>query len=176
MVRRYEPARISTLSPSFSASRRSMSDIYSTSAVAAISRGTWASRMSSSPSHSTGPSLSRTKNPDLSEDFLTQELPVPLLGFRIDRPLLDRLSLVGSLTGGYLPRVDSLRYEGGEVRLSQTHADASAGPRYRLTPGIAAVEVIVAACQPFGLIEVAGRRRSRRSVHPSRAAARRSST
>ena len=63
---------------------------------------------------------SRTKDPDLGEDFLIQELPVPLLGFRIDRPLVDRLSLIGSLTGGYLPRVDSLRYEGGEVRLSQT--------------------------------------------------------
>jgi len=79
---------------------------------------------------------SRTKNADLGEDFLTQELPVPLLGFRIDRPLVDRLSLIGSLTGGYLPRVDSLRYEGGEVRLSQTHADASAGLRYQLTPAI----------------------------------------
>ena len=79
---------------------------------------------------------SRTKDPDLGEDFLIQELPVPLLGFRIDWPLIDRLSLIGSLTGGYLPRVDSLRYEGGEVRLSQTHADASAGLRYQLTPAI----------------------------------------
>jgi len=79
---------------------------------------------------------SRTKSADMGEDFVTQELPVPLLGLRIDRPLLERLSLVGSLTGGYLPRVDSLRYEGGEVKLTQTHADASAGLRYRLTPGI----------------------------------------
>jgi hypothetical protein len=77
---------------------------------------------------------SRTKSADMGEDFVTQELPVPLLGFRIDRPLVERLSLVGSLTGGYLPRVDSLRHEGGDVKLSQTHADALAGLRYRLTP------------------------------------------
>src|SRR2546429_7484891 len=73
---------------------------------------------------------SRTKDPDLGEDFLTQELPVPLLGFRIDRPLVDRLSLIGSLTGGYLPRVDSLRYEGGGVRRIPAHAHAAARVRF----------------------------------------------
>src|SRR5437870_1475117 len=47
----------------FSASRRSMSDVYSPSAVAAISRGTSASRMSFSPSNSTAPSLRARRTP-----------------------------------------------------------------------------------------------------------------
>jgi hypothetical protein len=42
----------------------------------------------------------------------------------------------GSLLGGYLPRVDSLRNEGGTVKLSQSHADLNLGLRYRLLPGL----------------------------------------
>jgi len=39
------------------------------------------------------------------EDFYLQELPIPLLGVRLEYPLGDRLSLTASLTGGLLPRV-----------------------------------------------------------------------
>jgi len=68
-----------------------------------------------------------------NEDFYLQELPVPLLGLRLDNPLGQRLSLTASLAGGVLPRVDSLRKEGGTVFLQQSHADADVGLAYTLT-------------------------------------------
>ena len=64
------------------------------------------------------------------EDFNTQELPVPLLGFRLDYPFSDRIDLYGALDGGYLPSVNSLRTEGGTVDLTQSHADLSLGASY----------------------------------------------
>jgi opacity protein-like surface antigen len=70
------------------------------------------------------------------EDFQTQELPVPLLGFRLDYPFGDRLSLYGSLDGGYLPWVDSLRTEGGTVDLTQSHADLGLGLSYAWLPSL----------------------------------------
>jgi hypothetical protein len=48
-----------------------------------------------------------------SEDFYRQELPVPILGLRWDHPFSPRLLLRSSVAGGGLPRVDSLRTEGG---------------------------------------------------------------
>ncbi len=66
------------------------------------------------------------------EDFYRQELPVPILGLRWDYPLGQRLLLQASLAGGALPRVDSLRNEGGTVYLQQSHADAGAGLAYLL--------------------------------------------
>ena len=62
-----------------------------------------------------------------SEDFYRQELPVPILGLRRDYPLGQRLLLQASLAGGGLPRVDSLRKEGGTMYLQQSHADAGVG-------------------------------------------------
>jgi opacity protein-like surface antigen len=70
------------------------------------------------------------------EDFETQELPVPLLGFRLDDPLSDRINLYGSLDGGYLPWVNSLRTEGGTVDLTQSHADLALGLSYAWSPSL----------------------------------------
>ncbi len=81
----------------------------------------------------TGPLGVRQKSP---EDFFRQELPVPLLGLRADYPLAPRLRLTASLAGGFLPWVDSLRTEGGTVRLTQAHVDGYAGLSYALTPAV----------------------------------------
>ena len=69
---------------------------------------------------------------ETSEDFVTQELPVPLVGVSAQVPLARRLRLVADLDGSYLPRVNSLRREGGEVTLQQGGADLMAGLRYDL--------------------------------------------
>ena len=71
-----------------------------------------------------------------SEDFYRQELPVPLLGVRVDYPLRGHLGLTASVAGGGLPRVDSLRKEGGTVWLQQSHADAGLGLTYALTTAL----------------------------------------
>jgi hypothetical protein len=73
-----------------------------------------------------------TRGNETSEDFLTQELPVPLLTLRIELPIGGALSLTSVVTGGWLPSVNSLRSEGGVVRISQGHADVSIGMRRRL--------------------------------------------
>jgi len=67
---------------------------------------------------------------ETKEDFITQELPVPMLGFRFDYPTSDRVTLFASLDGGYLPWINSGRSEGGTVRLTQSQLDALAGVRY----------------------------------------------
>lgn len=73
-----------------------------------------------------------TRGNETSEDFLTQELPVPLLTLRIELPIGGALSLTSVVTGGWLPSVNSLRSEGGVVRISQGHADVSIGMHRRL--------------------------------------------
>jgi len=70
------------------------------------------------------------------EDFYQQELPIPILGLRLDYPVSDRLDLVGSLAGGALPRVNSGRQEGGTVYLQQSHADLGLGVAYFLARGL----------------------------------------
>jgi len=70
---------------------------------------------------------------EMKEDFVTQELPVPMVGVQFDEPLNDRLAFVASLDGAWLPRVNSLRTEGGEVTLAQTNMDATLGLDYALT-------------------------------------------
>lgn len=70
---------------------------------------------------------------EMKEDFVTQELPVPMAGVQLDEPLNDRLAFVASLDGAWLPRVNSLRTEGGEVTLAQTNTDATLGLDYALT-------------------------------------------
>lgn len=65
-----------------------------------------------------------------SEDFYQQELPVPILGLRWDHPLGRHWLLRLAVAGGGLPRVDSLRQEGGTVYLQQSHADAGLGLVY----------------------------------------------
>lgn len=69
------------------------------------------------------------------EMFYVQELPVPMLGLHLRYPLTrEKLSLVVSADAGRLPDVNSLRQEGGTVRLGQTNADVSIGISDRLTP------------------------------------------
>ncbi len=57
------------------------------------------------------------------EDFVTQELPVPLIGLAFAHPVTGRLATEASADMGYLPWVNSLRHEGGVVRLRQHHLD-----------------------------------------------------
>jgi len=68
-----------------------------------------------------------------AEDFYLQEMPVPIIGLRYEAPLTERLGLRASVAGGLLPKVDSLRTEGGTVYTWQSHADASLGVTYALT-------------------------------------------
>ena len=65
------------------------------------------------------------------EDFVTQELPVPVAGLAYERALTPRLALEGAASGGWLPTVNSLRREGGEVTVTQSHADLSLALRWR---------------------------------------------
>jgi len=67
-----------------------------------------------------------------AEDFYLQELPVPILGFRVNAPLGRRLGLTAFIEGGGLPRVNSGRKEGGTVFLEQQHANAGLGLTYML--------------------------------------------
>ena len=66
-----------------------------------------------------------------SEDFYRQELPVPIVGLRWDHSLAEPWLVRTAVSGGALPRVDSLRREGGTVYLRQSHADGDAGLVYR---------------------------------------------
>jgi len=70
---------------------------------------------------------------ETQEDFVTQELPVPIVGLRASRSLGTRWEARAGAAAGYLPWVNSLRQEGGEVRLQQSHLDLWAGVTYRLT-------------------------------------------
>ena len=69
-----------------------------------------------------------------AEDFYLQEMPVPIVGLRFDYPVTQRLGLRASVAGGLLPKVDSLRTEGGTVSTWQSHADAGLAVTYALTP------------------------------------------
>jgi len=74
-----------------------------------------------------------TRGSETKEDFYAQELPVPLGVLHAEYPLNDRLTAVGWVDGGALPRVDSLRTEGGQVTLTQGNADVFLGLRYLVT-------------------------------------------
>jgi len=71
---------------------------------------------------------------ETQEDFYAQELPVWLLAVHGEYPISDRVHLLGAADGGCLPYVDSLRTEGGTVKLAQAHADVFAGVRVAITP------------------------------------------
>ena len=73
-----------------------------------------------------------TPGRETTEDFETQELPLPLLGLRARYPLNQGLDLCGWVQGGYLPWVNSLRSEGGEVRLTQGYVTTALTLRYAL--------------------------------------------
>jgi len=72
------------------------------------------------------------------ENFTRQELPVPILGLRLVYPLSPRLGLTASVSGGGLPRVDSLRQEGGTIYLRQSHADTGLALTYAFSPKLEA--------------------------------------
>jgi hypothetical protein len=72
-----------------------------------------------------------TVGTETKEDFLSQELPVPVLGLEYRTPVARYLGLVTAVTAGYLPRVPSLRHEGGEVRLRQDEEEVDAGLDWR---------------------------------------------
>jgi opacity protein-like surface antigen len=82
----------------------------------------------------TGTLAAATIGHETGEDFYAQELPIPLVSVRGEYPLMPRLKLLGTIDGGALPSVDSLRTEGGTVKLAQAHADVFAGLRYEITP------------------------------------------
>jgi opacity protein-like surface antigen len=86
----------------------------------------------------TGTLSEQTIGHETGEDFYAQELPVPLLSFRGEYPITPRLHLLGAIDGGGLPKVDSLRNEGGTVKLAQAHVDVFAGVRYMVTPRLVA--------------------------------------
>ncbi|MEI7037614.1 hypothetical protein [Fulvimonas yonginensis] len=69
---------------------------------------------------------------ELKEDFYVQELPVPMLGLHLRYPLRDALQLAADASWGRLPWVDSLRTEGGQVRLAQTDSEEQVALAYRL--------------------------------------------
>ncbi len=69
---------------------------------------------------------------ELKEDFYVQELPVPTLGLHLRYPLTKALELTADVSAGRLPWVDSLRTEGGEVRLAQTDEEEKLGLEYQL--------------------------------------------
>ncbi len=81
----------------------------------------------------TGKLAAATIGHETGEDFYAQELPIPLVSLRGEYPLAPRVKLLGMIDGGALPSVDSLRTEGGTVKLAQAHADVFAGVRYEIT-------------------------------------------
>ena len=71
-----------------------------------------------------------------AEDFYLQELPVPIVGLRLDIPLGGRFAARASIGGGGLPRIDSGRKEGGTVYLEQVHGDAAIAMIYAITKNL----------------------------------------
>ncbi|RUL74561.1 hypothetical protein [Dyella choica] len=68
---------------------------------------------------------------ELREDFYVQELPVPVAGLHLRYPLTDELTFTADVSAGRLPWVNSLRTEGGEIRLAQSNDEALLGFEYR---------------------------------------------
>jgi hypothetical protein len=80
-------------------------------------------------------SNSQQQGRENSEDFYLQELPVPIAGFRWSHALDQNWLIRLGVAGGALPKINSLRQEGGTVYLQQSHADADAGIVYRWRGG-----------------------------------------
>jgi hypothetical protein len=70
---------------------------------------------------------------ETQEDFVTQELPVPMLGAEYRTALGGRWRFEGRVLGGWLPWVNSLRQEGGTVNVTQTELQLAAEFRYALS-------------------------------------------
>jgi len=71
-----------------------------------------------------------------SEDFITQELPVPQLGLHFRYPLPASWEVEADFLGGHLPRLYSLRNEGGKVYVTQTNQEAQLGVVYHWENGM----------------------------------------
>jgi hypothetical protein len=69
---------------------------------------------------------------ETKEDFVSQELPIPVAGASLEQPVAGPLTLRAAIDGGYLPSISSLRREGGEVMLQQSHFAASLAMLYRV--------------------------------------------
>ena len=72
-----------------------------------------------------------------SEDFSREELPVPVVGLRLDIPMGNGFAARASIGGGGLPRVNSGRTEAGStVYLEQIHGDAARALTYAVTKSL----------------------------------------
>ncbi|HEU4586693.1 MAG TPA: hypothetical protein VFR95_13145, partial [Gemmatimonadaceae bacterium] len=58
------------------------------------------------------------------------------LGMQLRYPVGSRVALSARASGGYLPWINSLRREGGEVRVTQGHIDIDVGTELMLAPGL----------------------------------------
>ena len=72
------------------------------------------------------------------EDFITQELPVPQFGLQFRYPFARSWSLDAEFLGGHLPRLYSLRNEGGKVYVTQTNQEFRWGLNYRWSSNLQA--------------------------------------
>ena len=66
------------------------------------------------------------------EDFITQELPVPLAGARLRWPFAHDWDIDAEYLGGHLPRLYSLRNEGGKVYVTQSNVESRLGLLHEL--------------------------------------------
>jgi hypothetical protein len=72
-----------------------------------------------------------------TEDFSRAELPVPIVGLRFDIPMGNSFAARAAVSGGGLPRVNSLRKENGStVYLEQIHGDAEFALTYAITKAL----------------------------------------
>lgn len=70
------------------------------------------------------------------EDFITQELPEPLIGARLRWRLARHWNILAQYVGGHLPRLYSQRNEGGKVYVTQTNEVAQLGLSHWLAHGV----------------------------------------
>jgi hypothetical protein len=71
---------------------------------------------------------------DKNEDFYRQEIPIPSLGLRVEQPLSRSIRFYAEGFGFQVLGANSLRNEGGVVRLWQRQSEAQAGLDWRLSP------------------------------------------
>jgi hypothetical protein len=78
---------------------------------------------------------------ETTEDFVTQELPIPTFGLEARRRLGDRISCEGLLLANWINNVNSLRREGGTVYLSQTEVQAHGRLVYANPPDLGPLQL-----------------------------------
>jgi hypothetical protein len=70
------------------------------------------------------------------EDFLTQTIPIPVIGLTARIPIAEDWDIVLAARGFRLNHVSSGRVEGGIVYISESFIDATAGLVVRLSPSV----------------------------------------